>query len=284
MKTVRSFFRSFTGSLREKVSCLLGGSSSGRKRCCSKEPADYRKACLSSAQKVRYYAVCCAAFFSAGLLFYRSFAVGAAFCIAAVPLEKIYASYVAEKRRERLLTGFKDALYSISGAVAAGRQMPFAIEFAATSAAEASGTDSDIFMELQSISDSYRRTHSDIGIQLEDFGRRSGLAEVKQFASSYRTCQVCGGDLEEVCRKNAELLLSRMSFNTEIRSMISQKKLDIVLLAGMPVAVLLLLNLTNYSYVAVLYETPAGRVVMTLCLFLIVSALLWGIKITKIEM
>ena len=218
------------------------------------------------------------------MLFYRSAAIGAVFCVASVPLEKIYASYLAEKRREKLLTGFKDALYSISGAVAAGRQMPYAIEFAASSAAETSGPDSDIYRELHSISSSYQKTHSDIGIGLEDLGRRSGLAEVKQFASSYRTCQICGGDLEDVCRKNAELLLSRMSFNTEIRSMIAQKKLDIVLLTGMPVAVLLLLNLTNYSYVAVLYETPAGRVVMSVCLLLIVFALLWGIKITKIEM
>ena len=245
---------------------------------------DYRLACISPQQRLRYYAVCCAAFFGAGLLFYRSFAVGAAFCAAAFPLERIYASYLAEKRREKLLTGFKDALYSISGAVAAGRQMPYAMGFAAASASETSGEDSDIAKEFQKISSSYSQTHSDIGLQLEDLGRRSGLAEIKQFASSYRTCQKCGGDLEEVCRKNAELLLSRMSFNMEIRSLIAQKKLDIVLLAGMPVAVLLLLNLTNYSYVAVLYETPAGRVVMTFCLLLIISALLWGIKITKIQM
>ena len=45
-----------------------------------------------------------------------------------------------------------------------------------------------------------------------------------------------------------------------------------------------MLNLLNYSYVAVLYETAAGRVVMTLCLLLIVSALLWGIKIPRIEL
>ena len=239
---------------------------------------------LTAAQRIRYYAACCAVFFAAGLLFYRSFAAGAVFCLASVPLEKLYASHAAKKRREKLLTGFKDALYSISGAVAAGRQMPYAIGFAASSAAETAGPESDIYRELKSISDSYTRTHSDIGSQLEDLGRRSGLSEIKQFASSYRTCQVCGGDLEEVCRKNAELLLSRMGFAEEIRSMIAQKKLDVILLTGMPVAVLLLLNLTNYSYVAVLYETVPGRVVMTLCLILIISALLWGIKITNIEM
>ena len=266
---------------------LRGKNSQGRKSCCSKdckEAVDYRVSHLTSEQKTRYYAVCCAAFFALGLLFYRSVLAGAVFCAAAVPLEKLYASYVSEKRREKLLTGFKDALYSISGAVAAGRQMPYAIEAAAASAEETSGPDSDIYSELKRITEAYTQTHSDIGVRLEDLGERSGLSEIKQFASSYRTCQVCGGDLEEVCRKNAELLLSRMGFAEEIRSLIAQKKLDVVLLAGMPLAVLLFLNLTNYSYVSVLYETLLGRVVMTLCLLLIVSALLWGIKITKIEM
>ena len=222
--------------------------------------------------------------FALGLLFYRSAAAGAACCIASVFLKKLYTAHLANKRRLRLLSGFKDALYSISGSVAAGRQMPYAIQSAAEAACAAYGKSSDIARELGSISDSYARTHSDIGIMLEDLGNRSGLSEIKQFASSYRTCQKCGGDLEDVCRRNAELLLSRMSFNDEVRALAAQKKYDIILLAGMPLAVLFLLDLTNYSYVAVLYETTAGRVVMTLCLCLILSALLWGMKITKIEM
>ncbi len=59
-----------------------------------------------------------------GLLFYRSAYAGLAACLASFPLERYYQSFYAEKRRERLLEGFKDALYTISGAVSAGRQMP----------------------------------------------------------------------------------------------------------------------------------------------------------------
>ena len=180
--------------------------------------------------------------------------------------------------------GFKDSLYTISGAVAAGRQMPSALELACASALDVSGADSDIYKELDHICKSYRQTHSDIGLLLEDFGRRSGVPEIKQFAASCRTCQLCGGDLEEVCRKNAELLLVRIGFMEDTRSLIAQKKLDIILLSVMPPAVLLLLNLISYSYIAVLYETFSGRVVMTLCLLLIVFALLWGIKITRLKL
>ena len=245
---------------------------------------DYSVAKLPARKKCTYYLAACLALCALGLLFYRSFAAGLALCALSLPLERIYASWLAKNRREKLLEGFKDALYSISGAVSAGRQMPFALEAAAASASDSFGENSDISCELKHICEQYRQSHSDIGVMLSDLGRRSALEEIRQFASAYRACQLCGGDLEDVCRKNAELLISRMSFAEETRSLIAQKKLDIILLTGMPLAVLLLLNLISYSYIAVLYETAAGRVVMTLCLLLIVSALLWGIKITNIEL
>jgi len=239
---------------------------------------------LTAEKRLRYYTAAFLACFSAGMLFYRSFLAGLILCAAAFPLEKLFAGFLAQRRRDALLKGFKDALYSVSGAVAAGRQMPQALQLAAASAEQSFGRESDIFLELDRICAGYSNTHSDIGEMLEDFGKRSGLSEIRQFASAYRSCQICGGDLEEVCRKNAELLLSRMSFEEETRSLIAQKKLDIVLLTAMPAAVLLLLNIVSYSYIAVLYETPAGRMVMTLCLLLIVCALLWGLRITKIEL
>ena len=49
-------------------------------------------------------------------------------------------------------------------------------------------------------------------------------------------------------------------------------------------AVLAGLNILGYGYLAVMYETAAGRVVMSLCLLLIICALLWGIKITRIDL
>ena len=171
----------------------------------------------------------------------------------------------------------------MSGAVAAGRQMPSAVAMAARSAQESGGT-SDIASELAYIAERYESTHEDIGVLLEDLGRRSGVPEIKQFASAYAACQRCGGDVEEVCLKTAELLIGRIGVRDEAKALISQKKLDVMLLSIMPVAVLAALNVLGYSYLAVLYETTAGRVVMSLCLALIIGAMLWGIKITRIEL
>lgn len=231
-----------------------------------------------------YYLVSCGCLFLLGLLFYRSVYAGLTACLASFPLERIYQSFYAEKRRETLLRGFKDVLYTISGAVSAGRQMPSALAIARKSAEDSFGSESDIALELSHIVDRYEGTHADIGALLEDLGSRSGVPEIGQFASAYAACQRCGGDVEEVCLKTAVLLLGRISVRDETKALISQKKLDVLLLSVMPVAVLAGLNVLGYGYLSVMYETTAGRVVMSLCLALIVCALLWGIRITRIDL
>lgn len=286
MSTVRCRLRSYINTFRERVLSLREKGFRVLKSSLSWERASEDGLCFSARGKdrARYFAAACCACFGLGLLFYRSVWAGLAACLASFPLERYYQSFYAEKRRERLLEGFKDALYTISGAVSAGRQMPFAISLAAKSSEETCGRDSDICRELSRISEKYESTNADMGQLLSDFADRSGVEEIGQFASVYVTCQRCGGDLELACLKCSELLLDKISLKNETRSLIDQKKLDIVLLTVMPVVILLGLNLLNYGYIAALYETAAGRVVMSLCLLLILCALLWGIKITKVEL
>lgn len=245
---------------------------------------DYRKYKPGPKQTMLYFICAVPLLLMLGMLFYRSLLISLIFCMGSVPLFSVYSSFMAEKRRERLLEGFRDALYSISSSVAAGRQMPAAMGSAARTSCETYGEQSDISVELLRISRNYELNHSDIGNMLEDLGNRSNISEIRQFAAAVRTCQLCGGNLEEVCLKSASLLLDKMSVSSEVKALISQKKLDIVLLAVMPVAVLGILNLLNYSYVSVLYECIAGRVVMSICLLLMAFALLWGLRITEIEL
>lgn len=223
------------------------------------------------------------AFFAMGMLFYRSYIVALICCVFVVPARKIYIKFKIDKRKEKLMEGFKDVLYSISGAIAAGRQMPQAIHDASVQMRNAYG-DSDITSELKHIDNVYLHTHADIGELLLDFANRSGLEEIKQFADSYRVCKKCGADLEAVCLKSASLLLDKIDYQNEVKSLISQKKLDIILLTGMPIVVLMFLNLASYNYIAILYESLVGRMIMSLCLAMIIGALVWGLKITDLKL
>lgn len=245
---------------------------------------DYHVYRLNREEKVRYYVPACIGLAFLGLLFYRSLIMAALAALLALPLEKVYAEYRRGKRLEALQEGFRDALYNISGAVAAGRQLPQAIGEAADGAELSYGASGDISVELRHIATVYDETHSEVEELLYDLAKRSGLEEVRQFAQSCSICRRCGGDMEAVSLRTASLLIDRMEFEREVRGLISQKKTDIFMLVAMPLAVLVFLNLVSFGYLEPLYTGLSGRLLMTLCLGGIGAALLWSLKITDIEL
>ena len=235
-------------------------------------------------ERVRYFLSICPALMLLGLLFYRSFPAACLFAVLSVPAERFYLQYRVRKRRQALQEGFRDALYTLSASVAAGRSMPAALADAASASEASYGPDANITRELQRIVDVYRSVHGDAAQLLTDLGQRSGLAEILQFASSYSICRMCGGDLEEVCMKSAGLLLDKLAFRSETQSLIAQKKLDILLLLCLPLLMLGFLNLAAYSYIEILYTTAAGRLLMTACLAAMGGAVFWSVRIIDIEL
>ena len=245
---------------------------------------DYSVYRLSREERVRFYLCACPLLALLGLLFYRSAVISLACAAAARAGERFYADYLAGKRRSRLQEGFRDALYSISASVAAGRSMPAALGDAAAQSETAYGPDADITRELRSIVDVYHTVHGDAAALLTDLGRRSHISEIAQFASSYSICRLCGGDLEDVCMKSAGILLDKMAFRSEAESLMAQKKLDILFLVSLPVLMLAFLNVAAFDYISALYRTLSGRAVMTACFAAIGGALFWSIKIVDIEL
>ncbi|MCF0150635.1 MAG: hypothetical protein HUJ80_04410, partial [Firmicutes bacterium] len=197
------------------------------------------------------------------MLFYRDLAI-ALLCMTAAPLgEKLWRRYLQKKRKEKLLEGFRDMLYTISSAVAAGRQLPFAVEEAAAALASSWGEGSDICKEAVHMASVYREAHGDPDGLWLDFARRSGIVEIRRFADSCRICRRNGGNMEEVCFKTASVLLERLAFQDDIKALSAEKRLEILILSAMPAGALVLLNLTSYEYIQVLYTTAAGRLLMT---------------------
>ncbi|HCU08173.1 MAG TPA: hypothetical protein DF480_04290 [Clostridiales bacterium] len=243
---------------------------------------DYRIYDLSQKEKLNYYLLAFFVLFSVGMLFYRS-PLFALLCLpGAIPCEKLWAARKARMRRDVLLEGFRDALYAISAAIAAGRQMPEAIADAAEQVRFAYGSSAPIAAELNRIAALYEGSHGSIEALLIDFGSRSGLEEIQQFAGVCQICRRSGGDLEAVALTSANLILDRIRFRREVQMLTAQKKLDIVFLISMPLLILLFLNLTAPDYLAILYAGLPGRCIMTACLLTIAAALGWGLRLIEV--
>lgn len=237
----------------------------------------------SRREKSLYYTFACGILFGIGWLFYKSFLLSALLCLLSKLFYPMYIDYLKNRRKDRLLEGFRDALYSMSCSFAAGRQMPYALSEAASQLGETYGKDSDISTELDHIVRVYSESHGNLQDLLGDFARRSGLEEIRQFASSFRICAKSGGDIEGVALKCSDLLLEKLSLRSEMKSLTSQKKLDLAVLFSMPLLIVLMLNLTSSDYLSPLYESLAGRIIMSACIAAIGSALYLSIKILDLK-
>ncbi len=222
--------------------------------------------------------------FLLGMLFYGSIFASLMIACMLPYLEDGYSSFLCEKRREEMLSEFKDVLYSISASVAAGRQFPKAVEDAADSLELCLGPSSILSGELKSMSQRYRQQNGSLETMLEGFASRSGIDEIALFARSCSICRRCGGNLEEVCLKNAYIIIGIIEYRNEARAVLAEKKMDIAVMVIMPLAVLLFLNLFSYGYIRVLYECFEGKILMTAALALMAAALLWSLKVMKLKL
>lgn len=244
---------------------------------------DYKQYLLSDNEKKQYYICAGIGLGVLGFLFYRSILISFVCAFFARFLEKEYVKHKIKRRQEFLLEGFRDALYGISGSIAAGRQMPQAIEDAKNQAGNSYGESADITKELALMVNVYAEAHGTIEGLLSDFGERSGLAEIMQFALVYRICRRSGGDLEDVTLKCANLLLDRIAFRGEVNMLTAQKKIDVLFLVSLPIIVLFFLNLLSPDYVGILYSCLTGHIIMTGCLFTVGISLLWSLRLTEVQ-
>ena len=181
------------------------------------------------------------------------------------------------------MEGFKSLMYSVSASVAAGHQLPRALELAERQLSGEFGEEAPICAELRNMLRAYSSSHEPLTDSLNDLARRSGQSAVRQFAAAIDVCSRSGGDLESVALKTSSALLDLLGFEDELRSMFAEKRFDMMVIGAMPLIMLVILNLSSASYIAPLYTTLLGRLIMTASLGLLAGALLWGKKIMDVE-
>ena len=222
---------------------------------------------------------------AAGLvfLFYHSLVLSAVCGFLVVKLRPYYENYRARQRIQRLNVQFKDMLYSLSSSIAAGRQMPEALIEAADGLAIMYGPSEPIMTELNHMKRCIIENNESDRELLADFAQRSCCEDINNFVQVYIICRNMGGDLEKIIARTSSILTDKMNIEREIKSITAQKKFEGRLIALMPVAMLLILNLLSPSYIVPLYSGLPGRLIMTGCL----GAGLWGLlmmeRISNVE-
>ena len=244
---------------------------------------DYSKYDLSKREKCLLYSAGYMCIFSVVYLFYHNLIISALSGLIVRFLRPIAEEVLARRRKATLEIQFKDMLYSLSSSIVAGRQMAEAIIEANNTLQIMYGEDEPIMTELRHMKANIEGNKESDKVLLQDFAVRSHSEDIDNFVQVYVTCRNMGGNLEGIIGHTAGVITDKMNIEKEIRVITNQKKLEGRVVALMPIAMLLVMNILAYSYIEPLYSTIIGRLIMTGALITIASGVYIMEKMSRIE-
>lgn len=217
-----------------------------------------------------------------GLFFYRSFWMA----FPMVPAGLFYLTLLEQKKEreknERLRGEFKEAILSVAANLRAGYAVENAFLEAFQEMKSLYGKDAAICRELYKI---VQGLANRIGIEslMRRFAETSKLTEIQEFADIFAIAKRSSGNLTQIIYEAVETISEKIDVEREIQVLISGKRLEQNIMSCVPFAIALYVSITSAGYFDVLYTTPAGRVIMTVCLGIYIAAYVMGRKITEIQ-
>ena len=244
---------------------------------------DYGIYILSKKEKLCFAATLFGIVCALSFLFYQNGLLLLSYPLLYYRGSMLFAAHCCRKRKERLLTEFRDFLFCLSTAFSTGRHMSEAMQEAKLYLEEIYSADCLMAKETDAMLKTIRETGESEQKAFSQFAERSGLEDIQTFSEVYNACRETGGDLIQGVQKAAGILSEKIRLEGEIQSLFSQKKLEGRLIAAMPCMMLLMLLVMAPDYLENLYMTVAGRLIMTLALGLNVAALLWMERMTDVK-
>ena len=115
------------------------------------------------------------------------------------------------------------------------------------------------------------------------FADRAHNEDIENFVDIFRTCKRTGGDMVQVIKTTSQTIGEKIEIKQDINTMISGKKFEFKALMVMPIFLILLLSVSSADYMAPVFETAIGHIVMTVAIILFAIAYIVGDKIMTIE-
>lgn len=186
-----------------------------------------------------------------------------------------------EKRKNKLLLQFKDLLDALNTSLGAGHNVFDSFSAAGRDLLVEYPSDADIIAEvgiiLQGISNNIT-----IEKMLTDFGERSDLKEIKDFASVFETCYRKGANIQEVIANTTDVITDEIEISMEIQTMVSGQKTQQNVMTIMPVFFVLVMKSMGGNLLDL--SSMVGKLSMTAAIILFIASYFIGKKILDIKL
>lgn len=208
------------------------------------------------------------------------------FCSVGVITGKVFlpmrTKQIIDKKRKILNSQFRDMLEGLTTAIGAGKNIPDAFASVKDDLANQYNEDSFILNEVNVILDGLQN-NTNIEDLLLDFGKRSGINEIDNFANVFKVCYRKGGNIKDVIRNTHEILSDKMEINEEVMTTISSSKLNLNIMTLMPIFMIAAIKMMSPDFAAN-FATPSGIVATVVAVVIFVLAYFIGKKIMVIKL
>lgn len=243
---------------------------------------DYSKYCFTLKDWFVYIGKMLIKGFVVGYLFYDSFRAILLFIPFYLMEFKKSRRKLLEKQKLELTLQFRSMIEGLAGALNAGYSMEHAFSVVKEDLQLLYDQRSYIFRELDGI---IAGVNMRIPVEelLKDFGDRSGIDDIQNFANVVIAAKKSGGNLIHIIQKTVRSISDKLAVESEITTLIASKKLEQKIMMVMPYAMIAYLRTSNGSFLDCLYHNGLGITCMTVFLILIYLADFWAEKIMEIQ-
>ncbi len=238
---------------------------------------------LNKKEKRIFYIVISLSDIALSLLIYRSVIFSLLIIPFAPKIQIFVEEQLADRRRSLYLAEFKDFLFMASTAIAAGRSMKDAIGESISSLANIHGKNAVLVKDLEKAYERMETGRENDVLVLEEMADASGLEDVRDFVTIYAICKSSGASLINALNKAAGVIMEKMSIEKEIQELVRRKESEGLIILITPAAVLVFLNMFAPDYIAPMYETLTGRLIMSITAVSVAGVYMMIRKITNVE-
>lgn len=193
----------------------------------------------------------------------------------------IRTQQIREGRRKKLRSQFRDMLEALTTALNAGSNVHDAFQSVEEDLKNQYEEDAFILRELHVINTGLANGFI-LEDMLTDFGRRSSIEDIQNFADVFQICYRQGGNIKRTIQNTTEIITDKMSVEEEIETTVSGSKNEQYIMLVMPVLLVGMIKLSSPDF-AGNFTTTMGLIATTIGMVMFVASYFLGKKLLDIR-
>jgi len=245
---------------------------------------DYTKCNMTKKEHILTYLMWFAILFVIVYIYYRNVIPAAVIALLAAKYqEKNWRKVVTKKRQSKLRVQFKEFLEIISISVSggSGRSIENAIVDSLRELQMIYSGKADIIHEIGLIVHDYQRAGVPMSQGFSEFAQRSGIDDIKSFATIYATIEGKSSDFGYIIKNTKDIIKEKIEITQEIETCITGAKNEAYTMLVMPLIILLMMS--GNEGMDSLFTTFMGKAVATAGLIILAVSYLIASRATDVE-